>query len=178
MSLFSGVAQYLRYAWIFLITDCSVLCTVWGYLPSWELAFRASSDCSHSSLCMDRKQAMHNQFFTHWGLQSCRILTLTHTEVRFSCKVLSFFSSSLWFRLYIRHDRPAFSRWCITAVAHAFPPVSLFISQSERDVVHHYLEFESVWSSQFGLYSMVWGGVHCLLWVVLFTEAYSPGIPS
>lgn len=51
------------------------------------------------------------------------------------------------------------SRWFISVAAHTFHSVGLLVSRgaSERDVLHHYLECESVWSLQFGLYSMAWG---------------------
>lgn len=56
-----------------------------------------------------------------------------------------------------------------------FPSAGWFVSQGA--VSHHYLECESVRSLQFGLYSVAWGSSHCLLWVVLFTEAYARSIP-
>lgn len=96
-----------------------------------------------------------------------------------SCCIVSdqvpYFTFDLDFNV-INHI-PAFSVWCISPIAHALPSVSWFLSQRAA-LFHHYLQCESEWSLQFGLFSMVWDGVHCLLWVVLLTDAYSPCIPS
>lgn len=47
-------------------------------------------------------------------------------------------------------------------------PLRGLTPQPQRDIFHH------SWgvNLKFGLYSVVWGSLHCLLWVVLFTEAY------
>lgn len=98
---------------------------------------------------------------------------------QFCCILSDHVPSHLMFDLdfNIRNHTPTFSVWCIATIAHAFPSVSWFLGQRAA-LLHHYLQCESEWSLQFGLFSMVWDGVHCLLWVVLSTDAYSPCIPS
>ena len=97
-----------------------------------------------------------------------------HIKVRYSSKVSSYSSSPLCLRL-------SFTQYtCIFKVRHcchcSWIPLCQLIYQPENAVFHHYLECESVWRLQFGLYYMVWDGVCCLLWVVLSTEACSPSI--
>ena len=81
-----------------------------------------------------------NTFWTIWGhlgIQDCciSVKTLMSTGVRFSQAVKSCFSYSLWFG----HNKQAFSRWRIAAVAHAFPCQLIYRPERERIIFHHYL---------------------------------------
>lgn len=98
---------------------------------------------------------------------------LMSTGVRFSRAVKSCFSYSLWFG----HNKQAFSRWSIAAVAHAFPR---YLSARKRK--KHLSSLFVVWVS---VKLTVWSVLHGVRWRTLSAlggplhrSVLSPSIPS